>query len=307
MVGLDLLNSLDGLIWLQSGRKVGEQFRQHQTTVSRNQKKCAEAFGVSLQKQAGYWHLSGDINLLTMEREVHQTARLMGQGSLRLDANGWLSSGFFDPPPDGWIVGACKPIGVERSLNLLRARVIDAWLCPLSDAPRQDPDLTTVPLCAMPLQLLVGSNHPLLRQRQLSLEVIRRYPWQHVPRGAYPGTQALLQTKGLWPPSRRSQTIDDTLWDGLSEAEVTVQMGCLLTTLFATKPSAASTTSAAHPPARSLAKVALPLDLDTSIGVALVMHGAHTDQPLMQALTRALLQRLKQTQTMHPELKLLLD
>jgi hypothetical protein len=307
LVGLDLLNSLDGLIWLQSGRQVGDRFRQHQTTVSRNQKKCAQAFGLALQKQGGYWHLSGDTNLLAMEREVHQTARLIGHGALRLEANGWLGSEFCDPPPEGWIVGACKPIGVERSLALLHARIIDAWLCPLADEPSHDPALAAVPLCEMPLQLLVGNNHPLLRHRQLSLDAIRGYPWQRLPRGAYPGTQALLQTKGLWPPGRRSQSVDETLWDGLSEAEVTVQMGSVLSTLSAAKPSATSSASIAADLAPSPAAVVLPLDLETDIGVALVMRAEHADQPAIQALIAALLKRLQRIQTMHPELKLLRD
>ena len=307
LVGLDLLNSLDGLIWLQSGRQVGDRFRQHQTTVSRNQKKCAQTFGLVLQKQAGYWHLSGDTNLLAMEREVHQTARLMGQGALRLEANGWLGSEFCDPPPDDWIVGACKPIGVERSLALLQARIIDAWLCPLADQPSHDPALAAVPLCEMPLQLLVGNNHPLLRHRLLSLDAIRGYPWQRLPRGAYPGTQALLQTKGLWPPGRRSQSVDETLWDGLSEAEVTVQMGSVLSTLSAAKPSSTSSASMAADAAASPASVALPLDLETDIGVALVIRAEHVDQPAIQALVGELLKRLQRIQTVHPQLKLLRD
>lgn len=242
-----------------------------------------------------------------MEREVHQTARLMGQGALRLEANGWLVSEFCDPPPDAWIVGACKPIGVERSLALLHARIIDAWLCPLADEPSHDPALAAVPLCEMPLQLLVGNNHPLLRHRQLSLDAIRGYPWQRLPRGAYPGTQALLQTKGLWPPGRRRQSVDEILWDGLSETEVTVQMGSVLSTLSAAKPSATSSASIAADAAPSPASVALPLDLETDIGVALVIRAEHADQPAIQALIAALLKRLQQIQTVHPELKLLRD
>ncbi len=57
MVSLELLSSLDGLIWLQSGKKVGEIFHQHQTTVSRNLKKCSQAFGVSFLETR--WSLVG--------------------------------------------------------------------------------------------------------------------------------------------------------------------------------------------------------------------------------------------------------
>ena len=97
------------------------------------------------------------------------------------------------------MVIACKPIGIERSLALLHARIIDTWLDPLTDEPSHDPALTAVPLGATPWQLQVENNHPRLGQRQLSLDAIHGYDEQCLPRGTDPGTQALLQTKGLWP------------------------------------------------------------------------------------------------------------
>ena len=53
MVSLELLSSLDGLLWLQSGAKVGALFQQHQTTVSRNQKnvfKSLESHSLNTRK-----------------------------------------------------------------------------------------------------------------------------------------------------------------------------------------------------------------------------------------------------------------
>ena len=78
MVSLDLLSSLDGLLWLQAGKQVGTTFQQHQTTVSRNQRKCAQTFGLTLRKQKGTWALEGSTDLLNLEREVHQAARFIG-------------------------------------------------------------------------------------------------------------------------------------------------------------------------------------------------------------------------------------
>ena len=52
MVSLDLLSALDGLLWLQSGERVANLFKQHQTTVSRNQKnvpKRSELHSVNLK------------------------------------------------------------------------------------------------------------------------------------------------------------------------------------------------------------------------------------------------------------------
>ena len=99
MVSLDLLSSFDGMIWLQSGKKVGALFEQHQTTISRNQKKCAQVFGIKLQKISSYWEPQEDSQLLQLERFVHQVARFQGKSSLRLDVNRWLDSSIFNPPP----------------------------------------------------------------------------------------------------------------------------------------------------------------------------------------------------------------
>ena len=86
MVTVDQLCCLDGLIWLQSGNAVGALTLQHQTTVSRNQRKCAKTFGVDVLKRDGLWQIEGDCQLLELERGVHQAARLkLGQG-LRLEA-----------------------------------------------------------------------------------------------------------------------------------------------------------------------------------------------------------------------------
>lgn len=74
MVSLELLSGLDGLLWLQSGAKAGALFQQHQTTVSRNQKKCVQVFGISLFKHKKKWSKHGDEILLELERKVHQAA-----------------------------------------------------------------------------------------------------------------------------------------------------------------------------------------------------------------------------------------
>ena len=50
MVSLDLLSSFDGMIWLQSGKKVGELFEQHQTTISRNQKNVLRFLALNSKK-----------------------------------------------------------------------------------------------------------------------------------------------------------------------------------------------------------------------------------------------------------------
>lgn len=144
MVSLDLLSSLDGLIWLQSGSKVGKLFQQHQTTVSRNQKKCAQIFGVTLSKFKSKWTISGDSSLLQREREVHQVARLQGKHRLRIEVDGWSDSPLFNPPPSNWDVGASNNCSNVHHLQCLKNRIIDVCLCPLNNLPEKDRDLKII-------------------------------------------------------------------------------------------------------------------------------------------------------------------
>ena len=135
MVSQDLLSSFDGMIWLQSGKKVGTLFEQHQTTISRNQKKCAQVFGIKLQKISSYWEPQEDSQLLQLERFVHQVARFQGKSSLRLDVNRWLDSSIFNPPPPGWLIDSANYLSNPHSLKCLQQRIVDVCLCPLTDLP----------------------------------------------------------------------------------------------------------------------------------------------------------------------------
>lgn len=146
MVSLDLLSSLDGLLWLQSGKKVGALFQQHQTTVSRNQKKCAQVFGIKLFKHKRRWSTIGDQTLLRHERKVHQVARLQGKSRLRIEVNGCLDSPYFNPPPSGWVVGTGNNLSDPHGIQYLRQHIVDVCLCPLTDLPAESEDLTIIPL-----------------------------------------------------------------------------------------------------------------------------------------------------------------
>lgn len=134
MVSLDLLSSFDGMIWLQTGKKVGALFDQHQTTISRNKKNVLRYSG-SNSKIYSCWQPQEDSLLLQLERKVHQLARLQGKSSLRLDANRWLDSSLFDPPPTGWLIGSANNLSDPHSLECLQQRIVDLCLCPLTDLP----------------------------------------------------------------------------------------------------------------------------------------------------------------------------
>ena len=288
MVSLDLLSSLDGLLWLQAGKQVGETFQQHQTTVSRNQKKCARTFGLTLRKQRGTWALEGSTELLNLEREVHQAARFAGQAPLRLEGNGWMDGLLCTPPPPGWLLGACKPGGQSRCLELLHERIVDAWLCPLPDIPSQHPSLSIQPLCSLPVRLMVAPEHPLLHQKDLSLERIRRYPWQQIKPGAYPGTEQLLKAHGVCPPARRGQNREAPQDDGPHGVSFRVHIGSVLTS---------------QPEQPAL--VPLPLNLNAVTGVALIVLQDHSDRSAIRHLEARLRQTLQEARNLYPDIQML--
>ncbi len=128
MVSVDQLCSLDGLIWLQSGSAVGSLTLQHQTTVSRNQRKCAKTLGVDVIKRDGVWQIEGDSQLLKLERVVHQTARLkLGKG-LRLEAAFNAETVLPEIIEKGWIFGRSRIQEPHHLTQLLEQRVIEAWI-----------------------------------------------------------------------------------------------------------------------------------------------------------------------------------
>ena len=89
VVGVELLEALDGLIWLRTGHQVASRFNLNQSTVSRNSKKCAQEFCISLVRRQSEWSVEGDPTLLNLERYVHQVSRWRANKPLRLEAQHW--------------------------------------------------------------------------------------------------------------------------------------------------------------------------------------------------------------------------
>lgn len=287
MVSLDLLSSLDGLIWLQSGKQVGERFHQHQTTVSRNLKKCSEIFGLSFQKSSGQWSIDGDPKLLNLERKVHQCARFLQKAPLRLDVSFCLDGPLVSPAPNGWLTGRSKNLGTPHSQDLLTTNIVDAWLCPLHEAPSEGEELTIFHLCQLPLQLLVFPNHPLLKRVELTLDQVKEYPLEHIPPKAYPGTERMLQALDFSPLQKtKKQTKQlDARHQGNAS---TLHLGSVLRH-DQDKPKL----------------VPLPLHWSVSTGVALITRREHSTTTAIRNLRTDLEQRLKDFQLMHPEVQLI--
>ena len=178
MVTVDQLCCLDGLIWLQSGNAVGALTLQHQTTVSRNQRKCAKAFGVDVQKRDGLWQIEGDCQLLQLERGVHQAARLkFGQG-LRLEAAFSPETALPQDLARIWTIGSSRIRNPDHFATLLEQRVIEAWLTSEEQALGRSEAIISLPLTDEPetMRLVV---HRDLHQQPVMAGLVTGLSAQH--------------------------------------------------------------------------------------------------------------------------------
>ena len=226
MLSLDALRMLDTTIWLRSGEKASQRLHCSQSTVSRNNMETLSLFGLSLERVRGEWQLEGDSTLLLMERRVHQRKRLLQDDEsqpLRIEANFWAAPAFLDPLPEGWEGGIWDHVGMERPLQLLRERVIDAWIGSYQpDLPDHDPELCVIDLCRAPVYLVAAADHPLSGCAGLTASDLDPYPSLALPTGLFPKTEALLRSQGLWQSRVRMKRYRPELWLGRTEDQVTL-------------------------------------------------------------------------------------
>ena len=288
MVSLDTLACLDSLIWLQTGKEVAKRFSYNQSNVSRQHQNCCDVLGITLAKKDKEWVINQPNDLLRMERLVHQQARFQGLRSLRMEATYWSAPLLCTPEPEGWILGLSNIVGIERNHQLVREAIVDTWLCSAPDLPdHDDPDLTSILLCEMPVYLMVGKNHPLLRKKtNLCWDDIANFPSLALPDGAYPKTQKALKKLGLWDSPIRMSRYQRNFWEGQTEEDVTIGYGTCLSI-------AASQTD----------QVALPLTLPFCAGEALVVRHEHRDHPKIQELIHLIKQRIQTLKKSQPDIQ----
>lgn len=218
MVEVELLEALDGLIWLRTGHKVASVFNLNQSTVSRNSRRCAQKFFVSLVRRHSEWSVDGDPTLLNLERRVHQVSRWRENKLLRLEAQHWSAPLLGSPLPSGWIAGNLNYMEYDRPLQLLKERVIDGWLTSYPDAlGGEEQGFTTICLSKMPMLLVVKEGHPLLGLgAQMTFDDVAAFPILPLPSGSFPRFQKVLEQCGLWPnPALPAESE----WRGRSDVE----------------------------------------------------------------------------------------
>lgn len=279
MVEVDQLASLDGLIWLRTGSQVASKFNLNQSTVSRKSKKCAEIFGICLFRSESEWHLEGDLTLLRLERRVHQLARWHRRKLLRLEAQYWSGPFLCSPPPAEWITGNFNFFEYHRPAQLLRERIIDAWIASYPDVPDgDDPDLISLPLSKMPIMPIVRNGHPLTELGpRVTFQDVAKYPLLPIPDGAFPKFQQMLEECGVWS-GRRLPLPDQNPYLENSAAAGDLMVG------FST-PLTKSLYGDGH--------ACLPLSMPLDVGDSLVVHRDHFGSPRFFKLAVFLNKRLQ--------------
>ena len=288
MVDLDALTALDALQWLRTGDEVARRFGMSSPTVSRQSKKCLELFDVELHRVNGEWDIVGDPTMLLLERRVHQTARWMGHRPLRLEATYWSGPLLCTPAPDRWLLGLSNIVGIARNFQLVRERIVDAYIAGLPDVPPDDDqDLVSINLSSMPVFFVCSPDHPLVRESYLSFEHIARYPTLGLPTGSYPKVEVSLKSIGLWNDYVRMSRYQRDVWEGKSEVELTIGYGTALSMEIS---------------GGSL--VRLPLQLPFLSGESIVVRREFADHPEMTALCKSLVSRLEIFSARYPEIEL---
>jgi DNA-binding transcriptional LysR family regulator len=289
LVDLDVLTALDALQWLRTADEVTRRFDISASSVSRQSRKCLEIFDVQLLRTHGEWNVVGDPSLLLLERRVHQAARWLGRRSLRLEATYWSGPLLCSPPPNHWILGLSNIVGISRNFQLVRDRIVDACVVGLPDIPDGgDPDLAVKTLSSMPVFFVACPDHPLVSRSHLSYEDIAEYPTLALPEGSYPKVEKSLRSIGLWNDVVRMSRYRREVWEGRTEAELTIGYGTVLSREVSGGPS-----------------VRLPLELPLASGEAIVVRKEYLDHPKFTALCDFVLSRLLPFSLRYPEIQLL--
>jgi len=288
VVSVDTLACFDLLLWLGTGDQVSERLNFDQSTVCRNFKKCCEVFSLEHSRQVGEYIVSGNFELLNLERKVHQRSRWNNGGQLRIEGMFWSGRTYLSQPIENFIAGNHDFMAVSQPLSLLRNGVIDAWIAPFPDCPDEgDPNLFSIDLTRSPCHLVAAESHPLFSyKRHLSIDDVVEYPSLSLPHGAFPIFEAYAKKIGLWNSPSRILRYKKEKWEGRTENELTTSFSSVFALdMFAEK------------------QRILPIKLQQKFGDVLVVKREYADHPRLLELKCNLLDRLKPWAKLYPEIR----
>ena len=226
MVTLEQLEALDLLVWLRLGSAAAAASCCDESSITRRVRSVLRTFGLRLQR-ASEVVLSGGLDLLRLQRVVHQHARYRGARPLRMEATHYIRQQLSSPALAGWMLGPCHHRGIETLLALLKERVIDAWITSdLHDLP-EGPEFSVIKLWEWPGELVVHGAHPLAHVRRPSRGDLERFPSLVVPGQLYPKLAKMVHAKGFGRDCQLDR-YDLGSWDGLTHDAVTIVYGSCL-------------------------------------------------------------------------------
>jgi DNA-binding transcriptional LysR family regulator len=287
VLSLGQLAVLDLYLWLEREAAVAELLDVHQSSISRHVRSALKTMELRLDAGGAHRTLLGDQELLAGERGVHQLARLRGRAPLRIDATYSSGPWLLSSPPAGWLVGRFHLPGLARPLELLRDRVIDAWVGSYQpDLPGpDDPEWWVLDLLREPVQLLAAPDHPLAGEKGLQPGDFDAFPSLALPTGWFPQTEQILRNQGLWHDIVRLQRYDPSSWEGRCADGVTLTYG-------------QSLTEALQP-----TTVRLDWNLGLTTGEALVVRRDLLDQAPIQRLAEHLQRQARTIAELFPDVE----
>jgi hypothetical protein len=289
MVEIDTLACLDYLMWLQTGDEVAKRTGLNQSTISRNLHKCCETFFLNVKKINNEYVITGNTDIINLERYVHQYHRWKSYRPLRLEGMFWSGRTYLSSPIEGYVLGNHNFMHVAQPLAMLRTGVLDAWIAPFPDCPADDDsELASFPLAYFPCHLIAVESHPLFSiNRELTLEDLIDYPSLALPEGAFPVFEDYAKSLGLWNSPSSIYRYDINKWEGRNSTELTTSFSSIFgLDIFG-------------PPQKIL-----PYKLEINLGDILVVKREFANHPLCQNLRQLLHDRLKPWADRFPEIRL---
>jgi hypothetical protein len=136
MLDVPTLDALDLMLWLQSGVEAARVSDCVPSTIVRRVEQALKTFDLKLRRSRSGWSVRGNLQLISLEREIHQLYRFQSGGPLRLHLPRWTQQLLNQELPAPWLC----PLTTELTpcgdpLSLLRQRVIDACVLTPSQWP----------------------------------------------------------------------------------------------------------------------------------------------------------------------------